>query len=167
MVTTPAVVMRPIMLLSSSVNHSARSGPAATPKGVLPRGTGNSGTTPALHPGSHRGAPAGCPSLAAVAGASSPHSSVDACFYRRPLLPRIGCKDRAYPRFKKGAPTHHPRDGGRPGTCRRCHASTRGRASPSRESRRNPRRDQRHGSGFALLCAEDHVRYARRGGRAS
>jgi hypothetical protein len=29
-VTTPAVVMRPIMLPSSSVNHSARSGPAAT-----------------------------------------------------------------------------------------------------------------------------------------
>ena len=111
---------------------------------------------------SHRGAPTGSP----------------AC--RRPqlplrnsllstlasTLPRIGCKDCAYPRSQKGAPTHHPRNGGCPRTCRRCPAGTSGGASPSRESRRKPQRDQRHG-GFALLSAGDRVRYARRGGRAS
>ena len=110
---------------------------------------------------SHRGAPTGSP----------------AC--RRPqlplrnsllstlasTLPRIGCKDCAYPRSQKGAPTHHPRNGGCPRTCR-CPAGTSGGASPSRESRRKPQRDQRHG-GFALLSAGDRVRYARRGGRAS
>ena len=48
----------------------------------------------------------------------------------------------------------------------RCPACTSGGASPSRETRRSPQRDQRHG-GFALLYAGDRVRYARRGGRAS
>ena len=81
------------------------------------------------------------------------------------FLPRIGCKDCAYPRSQKGAPTHHPCKGGCPRTCR-CPAGTSGGASPSRESRRKPQRDQRHG-GFALLSAGDRVRYARRGGRAS
>jgi hypothetical protein len=34
-VITPAVVMRPILLLKNSVNHSAPSGPAAMSKGLL------------------------------------------------------------------------------------------------------------------------------------
>jgi hypothetical protein len=49
---------------------------------------------------SHRGAPAGSPASAAAV-ASSQLAPIDACFYRRPLLPRIGCKDRGYPCSKK------------------------------------------------------------------
>ena len=48
-VTTPAVVMRPILLVSLSVNQSAPSGPAAMPKGLLAAvGIGNSVKSPAV-----------------------------------------------------------------------------------------------------------------------
>jgi len=47
-VTTPAVVILPILLLDCSVNHKLPSGPAAIAKGAAPVGVANSVTTPAV-----------------------------------------------------------------------------------------------------------------------
>src|SRR5450631_453950 len=47
-VTTPAVVIRPILFPSYSANHSAPSGPAVIPSGTPAVGVGNSVNTPAI-----------------------------------------------------------------------------------------------------------------------